>query len=165
MRGFTLLEVMVVLAIVGVLSASAVPSIVDMVKKADGEQAIVEATTSLAAARDSARNRAMCLDYVQTPATPNSGPYTLKVFDVACPGESARERRFVFERAVSPTITSLVMTPMTPAAVPVDTIHFDRNGALYAPIARMRIDVVVNGSPRAYSIYPAAGTISFDEIR
>lgn len=157
---------MVVLAIVGVLSASAVPSIVDMVKKAEGEQAVIESASALAAARDGARSQALCLDYVQSPTNPNAGPYSLKVFEVSCPGGDARAPRLVFERAASPTITSLSVTALsTRGPERVDTIHFDRNGALYGPVAQMRVDAIVNGSPRAYSIYPAAGTISFDEIK
>jgi Tfp pilus assembly protein FimT len=156
---------MAVLAIIGVLSASAVPSIVDMVKKAEGEQALVESASALAGARDGARSQGVCLDYVQSPGNPNAGPYTLQVFEVTCPGESPpRERRLVFERAASPSITSLAVT-VPGTALRVNAIHFDRNGALYDPVARLRVDAVVNGAPRSYSIYPAAGTISFDEIK
>lgn len=154
------------LAIVGVLSASAAPSIINMVEKAEAEQAVVESARALAAARDGARSQGVCLDYVQFPPVPNAGPYTLRVFDVACPGQAPREPRLVIERAASTSITSLQVTSLR-STFPerVTVIHFDRNGALYDPVAQLRVDAVVSGMPRAYFIYPAAGTISFDEIK
>ncbi len=158
---------MVVVVIVGVLSASATPSIVDMVKKAEGEQALVESASALAEARDRARSEGTCIDYIQSPPQANAGPYTLQVVEVDCPGadRTPGNPHVVFERAVSKSITSLRMTALIESGVSTGRIHFDSNGAVYQPMAQVRVDAVVNGTNRGYSIYPAAGTISFAAIK
>lgn len=166
MRAFTLTEIMVVVVIIGIVAAISVPGIAEMAARAEGDRALRENASVIAAARDNARGRGACLDYVQRPAFPQLGPYVVDVFVVACPGEALPATpQFVITRPVSPSITSLVARPVVggvPGA-PTDTVHFSRDGSLYAPIAMLQVEAVVNGAVRRFRVYPAAGTVEIEE--
>lgn len=161
-----------VVGMIGVMSAIAAPSVVDMVRSSKADQVATENAMLMAAVRDNARNRGLCLDYVIRPAPPTKGPFTLSVMDVACPDDVPRAPTLLEERPLSSSIESLdvravFFEPGSPRPVfgaSLDTVHFNRTGGLYRPSAVIQIDGVINGKPRTYRVFPAAGTVQFTEI-
>ena len=177
-RAFTLLEVMVVVVIVGILSALGGPSIVRMVGASESNRALVESVTMVSTARDSARGFGTCLEYKMEPGPPAAGPYTVKLAAISCPGDSglAVSTPIGSPQPMSRTLTQLTVRPVISwtgggegagpggeLGAPIDTIRFDRSGALYDPIAELRFDGVYNGEKRSFTVFPAAGTITVEE--
>lgn len=158
---------MIVVVIVGVLSALGAPSIARMLEASESKRGVVESAASISIARDSARGFGTCLEYLVQPAAPAPGPYVVELFAVSCPGDSGPPVRtkLGFTKPLSKQLTLMTIRPIIgglPQA-PVDAIRFDRSGALYDPVAELRIDGVFGGKPRVFHIYPAAGTISIEE--
>ena len=166
-RAFTLLEVMVVVVIVGILSAAGAPSIVHMLDASAAQRSLVESVSTVAVARDSARGFGTCLEYTMRPAPPAKGPYTFEVVAVSCPGDSGPVVRTPIgaPQAMSPKLTQILVRPVIGGVLrdPIDTIRFDRSGGLYDPTAELRVDGVYGGEQRRFTIFPAAGTISVEE--
>ena len=67
-KAFSLLELMVVVAMMGVMAAIALPNIVSEVRRADGERATLQVAGGIVAARDAARSRGACVDFVRNAA-------------------------------------------------------------------------------------------------
>lgn len=170
-RGFTLAEIMVVVVVIGVASAVAVPGIVTMVKASQGEQAVVESSSVLAAARDSARGRGVCLDYVLQNATSVAGsdipprathvapPYAVRIYLADCPGEPTLPvgtNRLMLDRKVSQLVTNVTLVV---DAAETDRLHFNRDGGLISPACDALLTAEVSSLVRKFRIFPAAGTI------
>ncbi len=177
MRAFSLIEVMVVLAVIGVLTAASVPGISAMVVRANGDSVLRENAAGFAVARDNARGRGVCLDYVLRSATVarpatyppiaavGAGPYELDIWAVACPGEVGAAQ-FIVTREVSPILTQMSILPIiggTPQAPDLDRVHFHRDGSLYDPVAPLLVESTCSGVQRRFRVFPAAGTIEFEE--
>lgn len=158
---------MIVVVVVGVLSALGAPSISRMLEASESSRALVESAATVSVARDSARGFGTCLEYLVQPSPPAAGPYTVELFAVSCPGDSGApvRTRLGAPKAMSRKLTQLSMRPIIGGTQrePVDAIRFDRNGALYDPIAELRIEGLYNGEQRVFTIYPAAGTVSIEE--
>jgi len=158
---------MIVVVVVGVLSALGAPSISRMLEASESKRALVESAASVSVARDSARGFGTCLEYRVQPSPPAPGPYTLELFAVSCPGDSgtAVRTRLGAPKAMSTKLTSLFIRPIIGGVArdAIDTIRFDRSGALYDPIAELRVEGIYGGERRIFTIYPAAGTVSIEE--
>lgn len=178
-RAFTLAEVMVALVIIGVLAAVSIPGIRQLASRAEADRAVRENATAVAAARDNARGRGVCLDYIVREASrvrpvdypagvivPGIGPYEIDIWAVDCVGDPDNPTlpSFVFTRSVAESISQVLIRPVigTPQA-PTDRVHFHRDGSLYDPVAQIQVDATVDGAPRRFKVYPAAGTIEIDE--
>ncbi len=92
MRGFTLIELMIVVAIVGILSAIAYPSYTDSVRKSrrtDGESALVDAAQRLEVyyASQASYTTTLTVPDPDISATSPEGYYTISILaaTVACP--------------------------------------------------------------------------------
>jgi len=177
MRAFSLIEVMVVVVIIGVLAAVGVPSISSMVARADGERVLRENATGFAAARDNARGRGVCLDYIlrpdsvplsptfPAPAVPGPGPYDVDIWAVPCPGQ-AGPAAYIMTRDVPPGLTQMRIRPIVggvPEGPGIDRVHFHRDGSLYGPVAPVLVEGTTNGVVRRFRVFPAAGTIEIEE--
>lgn len=177
MRAFSLIEVMVVVVIIGVLAAVGIPSISSMVVKADGDRVLRENASGFAAARDNARGRGVCLDYIlrpdtepvpgsyPAPTTPGPGPYDLDIWAVPCPGQ-AGPSALVTTRDVPSSLTQMRIRPIiggVPEGPGIDRVHFNRDGSLYGPVAPVLVEGTANGLVRRFRVFPAAGTIEIEE--
>ncbi len=92
MRGFTLIELMIVVAIVGILSAIAYPSYTDSVRKSrrtDGESALVDAAQRLEVyyASQASYTTTLTVPDPDISATSPEGYYTISILaaTAACP--------------------------------------------------------------------------------
>ncbi len=157
---------MVVVVIVGVLSAVGAPSIARLLQNASSQRALVESAATVSTARDSARGFGTCLEYLVEPPPPRKGPYSVRVFAINCPDDGTSVRKEIgVPQALSPKLTELLIRPVRDG-YPGDTIaaiHFDRSGGLYDPVAELRLEGIYDGEPRHFSVFPAAGTVSIEE--
>lgn len=179
-RAFSLVEIMIVVVIIAVVSAIAIPGIRAMAARAEGDRALRENAVAVAAARDNARGRGVCLDYIvrrQATSRPTSypasagpvgaGPYEVDVWVVTCPGDPVVPGvpGFIFTRDVADSITQVTVRSVIGDVfgAPTDRVHFQRDGSLYDPVAKIQVDAVVNGVARKFKVFPAAGTIEIEE--
>ena len=177
MRAFSLIEVMIVVVIIGVLAAVGIPSISSMLVKADGDRVLRENATGFAAARDNARGRGVCLDYIlrpdtepvpgtyPAPTTPGPGPYDLDIWAVPCPGQQGPSA-LVTTRDLPSSLSQMRIRPIIggiPIGPGIDRVHFNRDGSLYNPVAPVLVEGTANGLVRRFRVFPAAGTIEIEE--
>lgn len=172
-RAFTLLEMTIVIAAIGVMAAIAMPGISEMVQNERAMGVAVENATAMAAVRDNARNRGVCLDYVQSPCFPAKGPYSFTIQQVTCPGDRVDPSlpKVLTVRDVSPTVDAINIRPVfindlgeETFGSTTDVLHFDRQGSLYRPASVFQVDATINSNEKTYRIYPAAGTVEFREV-
>ena len=165
-RAFSLVELMVVTAIIGVLAAAGFPSLSAAVKRAAIEGAVIETATGFSTARDRARGAGVCVDYAlfdPTPATDDR--YTINITKVSCPGDPVTApEAMVTAKRLSADIAQLDVQAVIGgvAGTPVGVVHFNRDGGIFNPVAEMRITGIYNGEVRRFSVYPAAGTIAVE---
>lgn len=153
---FTILEVMVVVAMVGVLSAAALPDLVAMTQRAQGLEATRGIATALGLARDQARNGRRCVD-VAVSSTP---PLTLTTSQVACPDDVPPPPDLTLSTtSVSTRISTLELRPIDGGfdGTPVQRLRFGRDGSLLQPFATIAIDVGGAHFTRTMFLYPVAG--------
>jgi prepilin-type N-terminal cleavage/methylation domain-containing protein len=162
-RGFTLLELMVVALVVAVVAALTIPSIASLSRAAAATAAVDKTKGVVAIARDQARGLGLCLLVQPTPAFPAPGPYALQVSQVGCAGDQPLPGEPIPLRLepLSSQITSLRLRQVVNDAVGADVtaVRFTRDGSLESPRTTVQVDATVDGLPRAYRIYPSAGTI------
>jgi len=150
-RGFSLIEVMVVVVIVGVLAAVAVPSVVETARRAARQELELRAEMNINSARDTARGELRCV----TVATNVPGAGKLDLVGTSHPcvavppaalvpyaagytsGIPAAAEREVFRQpldtgAIS-SFTFLQQTCAPPADCPVPTTHGHGNLFEYRP--------------------------------
>lgn len=86
LRGFTLIELMIAIAVIGILAAVAYPSYVDSIRKSrrsDGQSALMEAAQKLEAHRARNATYTATLSDAKISATSPEGHYTIAI--VGCP--------------------------------------------------------------------------------
>lgn len=146
---------MVVVAMVGVMAAIALPNIVSGVRRADGERATLQVAGGIVAARDAARSRGACVDFVQEPAAPAPGPYLLRTAQVPCPGSTGTSL-LIAEVRLPTVLGQLSMRPVR-QRTPIGTVHFDPEGATSNPFDVVEITTSVDGVNRTVTVFPVAG--------
>lgn len=149
---------MVVVAMMGVMAAIALPNIVSGVRRADGERATLQVAGGIVAARDAARSRGACVDFVQEPAAPAPGPYLLRTAQVPCPGRLG-DSRLISEVRLPPILSRLAMRPVQ-GSTPTGTVHFDPDGAVSNPFDVVEIITSVDGVNRTVTVFPVAGVVT-----
>lgn len=156
-RAFTILEVMVVVAMVGVLSAAALPDLVAMTQKSQALEAMRGLGTALGVARDESRNERRCVDVTLS----SSAPFSLTTSHVACPDDPppAAPAQVLSTTVLSERLASVELRPIDGGfdGTPVQTLRFGRDGSLLAPFATIAIDVGGTHFSKTMFLYPIAG--------
>ena len=149
---------MVVVAMMGVMAAVALPNIVNGVRRADGERATLQVAGGIVAARDAARTRGACVDFVQEPAAPAAGPYVLRTAQVPCPGSTGLSV-LIAEVRLPTVLRELSMRPARERS-PIGTVHFDPEGATSNPFDVVEITTAIDGVKRTVTVFPVAGVVT-----
>lgn len=181
-RGFTLIEVMIVVVIVGVLAAIAVPSVVETARRAARQELELRAEISINSARDTARAELRCV----TVAThvPSAGKLDLVGTSHPCVavapaalvpyaagytnGIPAAAEREVFRQPLDAgmvaSFTFLQQTCAPPADCPAPTTHGHGNLIEYRPDGTTDAPylfklVRADGGVITWDVHAATGTV------
>jgi type II secretory pathway pseudopilin PulG len=149
---------MIVVSMAGIMAAIAVPNIVGTVRRADGERASLQVAASITSARDIAKTRSACVDFIQEPCGPGPGPFLLRTVIVACQGDDTTPPTLVSETRLPAGLTTLAMRPAGGIS-PVDVLHFDIEGALTSPFSTIQVDTAFDDVARAFTVFPVSGLV------
>jgi type IV pilus assembly protein PilA len=159
-RGFTLVEIVIVVAIIGVLAAISFPTVHDMTTRANEPLELAKVEALLHEARTYARRTNQCVEVELTqPTGTTKAKLTYKTVTDAsgfrCPTATA----------ITPTPTVELATGMKFSATVQDgeagrlAFRFSRNGGLqYAKPTIFEVQSTVTGMKKTVKIFPGAGT-------
>jgi prepilin-type N-terminal cleavage/methylation domain-containing protein len=137
-RGFTAVELIVVLAIVGIVAAVAIPALGRTLRRSQFRSAAREIQTSLLAARMRAVRRNLPASVLVVPATASAPSHVLQTIEADTPAPTPTPQP-AGQLAISSG--SLVFLTL-PAS---NKITFDGNGRRVAPAGAAAADIVVEG--------------------
>lgn len=155
MRGFSLLELMTVVAIVGVVAAVATPQLSEAVRRQRAVSATERTREVILEARNEARLRRGCAIVEGTTPAASGRLSALAVhIDVDCNGVAEQSRTFDVGEVVFQAVGG-----GAPVAAPVDRLTFERQGNLRPGEADAILTHVDGRAWRRFRVLPAIGAV------
>ncbi|MCA1580586.1 MAG: GspH/FimT family pseudopilin [Acidobacteria bacterium] len=137
-RGFTAVELVVVLAIVGIVAAVAIPALSRTLRRSQFRSAAREIQTSLLAARMRAVRRNLPASVLVVPASASAPSHVLQTIEADTPAPTPTPQPSAQHAISSGSLVFLTL----PAS---NKITFDGNGRRIAPAGAAAADIVVEG--------------------
>ena len=150
MRAFTLIEAMVVLAIVGVMCALAVPSIVETVKRERTRSEVQKVADAVSDARNRARVR-VCEVRLSVDVTSNSLTVAANPTDSDVPCREMRPRTVPIDRSL------LTLAAFNVDGATKNPLVFDSSGGLSGALTRARMTLDLGYRMRSLEVQQKQG--------